>query len=211
MVTKKTALKKTKRTQTKAKRARSRHISKTDTHFLIKRSLLSYAVLVFLFFALLSMSVYLVDRMIVENSHHRRRAQIVSIYRDLNLGENYRPISSNIFGDKRVYSWDKHRSYASAVTYGHNATVGDTVKELSEKVKKAGFTQQKIEYEGSSSPVYEFKNDKGNWLRIRAIPKADRDDAVYGTKNYQFINTETTNAMAPTHVEIKVNLDDNNE
>ena len=123
--------------------------------------------------------------MIVENSHHRRHAQIVSIYRDLNLGENYRPISSNIFGDKRVYSWDKHRSYASVVTYGHNATVGDTVKELSEKAKKAGFTQQKIEYEGSSSPVYEFKNDKGNWLRIRAIPKADRDDAIYGTKTYQ--------------------------
>ena len=192
-------------------RAHTRHISKTPTHFMIKRSLLSYAVIVFVFFALLSMSAYLVDRMIVSRNNQMRYNEITKIYKDLNLGDDYRVASTNIFGDKRVYSYDSSRTYSSSVEYGRNASVQDTIDDLRNKAEQAGFSYVQTEYEGSVSAIYEYKNDNGNWIRIRAVPKEDQDDVIYGTSTFNSTNIEEISAMSPTYVTIKVNLDDNNE
>ena len=192
-------------------RAHTRHISKTPTHFMIKRSLLSYAVIVFVFFALLSMSAYLVDRMIVSRNNQVRYNEITKIYKDLNLGDDYRVASTNIFGDKRVYSYDSSRTHSSSVEYGRNASVQDTIDDLRNKAEQAGFSYVQTEYEGSVSAIYEYKNDNGNWIRIRAVPKEDQDDVIYGTSTFNSTNIEEISAMSPTYVTIKVNLDDNNE
>lgn len=205
MVTKK------KKTASSASRSRTRHITKTPTHFMVKRSLISYAVIVFIFFGLLSMSAYLVDRMIVSRGHQLRYNEIVKIYRNLNLDDSYRVASSNIFGDKRNYEYDKGRSYASSMEYGRNATLTDTVNDLRSKAEKAGFSYVQTEYEGSVSPVHQYKNSRGHWLRIQVEPSVNHDDAVYGTKNFKFESTEQVQPMSPVYVTIKVNLDNNNE
>lgn len=178
---------------------------------MIKRSLLSYAVIVFVFFALLSMSAYLVDRMIVSRNNQVRYNEITKIYKDLNLGDDYRVASTNIFGDKRVYSYDSSRTYSSSVEYGRNASVQDTIDDLRNKAEQAGFSYVQTEHEGSVSAIYEYKNDNGNWIRIRAVPKEDQDDVIYGTSTFNSTNIEEISAMSPTYVTIKVNLDDNNE
>ena len=192
-------------------RTRTRHLTKTPTHFMIKRSLLSYAVIVFVFFGLLSMSTYLVDRMIVAREHQQRYDEITKIYKELNIDDSYRTAKTNIFGDKRQYESDKGRTYASSIEFGRNASVADTTQDLREKAEKSGFSYIQTEYEDSASPVYEYKNSAGNWLRISVEPKNLADDTLYGTSNFKFENTEQTKAMSPSYVTIKVNLDDNNE
>ena len=77
--------------------------------------------------------------------------------------------------------------------------------------EKSGFSYVQTEYESSVSPVYEYKNSAGNWLRISVEPKDQADDNLYGTNNFKFESTEQTKTMSPAYVTIKVNLDDNNE
>ena len=67
----------------KTRKQRVKHITKTDTHFMVRRSLLVYAILVFVLFWLTAMSVYLVDRMVVEYTNTARYNQIHSIYSNL--------------------------------------------------------------------------------------------------------------------------------
>ena len=173
------------------KRTYTKHITKTDTHFMVRRSLPVYAVLVFLIFALLSMSIYLVDRMAVQRDHSIRHGKITKIYTDLNLGETYRIASSNVFGDKRVHKGDSKKSHASRVEYGHNATVAETRAEIAE-------------------------NSQNSYLRVSVLSRTMHNDLVYGTSEVpKPLNDPQTiekmNNEAPSYVVIAVNLDDNNE
>ena len=67
----------------KTRKQRVKHITKTDTHFMVRRSLLVYAILVFVLFWLTAMSVYLVDRMVVEYTNTARYNQIHNTYSSL--------------------------------------------------------------------------------------------------------------------------------
>ena len=202
---------KSKKSPKKTQKTRAKHLSKTDTHIMVRRSLSMYAVVVFLMFWLVAITAFMIDRILLEQLHSTRYKKISNIYTSLNLGDSYRIADSNIFGDKRVYDWDKSRTRSSSVEYGRNSSVKDTIADATEKIKKAGFSHIQTEYENSLSPVYEFKNDKGNYIRLQVIPDAAHDDALYGTNTAPFISTEQTQAQSPSYVTIKVNLDDNNE
>lgn len=198
------------------KRTYTKHITKTDTHFMVRRSLPVYAVLVFLIFALLSMSIYLVDRMTVQRDHSIRHGKITKIYTDLNLGETYRIASSNVFGDKRVYKDDHKKSHASRVEYGHNATVAETRAEIAEKAKKAGFSHVETITSSNFYQTEVFKNSQNNYLRVSVLSRTMHNDLVYGTSEVpKPLNDPQTiekmNYEAPSYVVIAVNLDDNNE
>jgi hypothetical protein len=176
---------------------------------MIKRSIVSYAILVFVFFAMATMSWYLVDRMVVSRVNETRYDRISSIYTSFNLGDSYRIASSNVFGDKRVYDWDKGRSYSSSIEYGHNDTVRNTFADLEKKVKAAGFSYVQTEYQDSVAQIEEFKNSDGEYVRVSVENSEVRDMSVYGTPA-SVSDIADTNA-APSYVTIKVNLDDNNE
>lgn len=176
---------------------------------MIKRSLVSYAVIVFLFFVMAAMSWYLVDRMVVARTNQTRLDRISSIYTSFNLGDSYRIAASDVFGDKRVYEWDKGRTYSSRVEYGHNDTVGNTFTDLKKKIEAAGFAYFETEYAGSIAQQYHFKNDKGEYVRVGVVTRDVRDMVTYGTPT-TVSDVADTNA-APSYVTIKVNLDDNNE
>lgn len=177
---------------------------------MIKRSLISYAVIVFVLFALISMSAYLVDRMIVARDNQIRYDQISQIYESLGLDDSYRIDQTDVFGDKRVYDWDKDRSYSSSVTYGHNATVSATFDDLKKRVEAAGFTYFETAYDGSVAKQLHFKNDKGQYVRVSVVTKLAHDMQLYGVPSVTDWNKADHNA-APSYVTIKVNLDDNNE
>ena len=111
----------------KTRKQRVKHITKTDTHFMVRRSLLVYAILVFVLFWLTAMSVYLVDRMVVEYTNTARYNQIHSIYSNLKLDESYRlaVYKSNISNDKSI-----------TTEYGHNTSVSKTRMDLTKKLKR---------------------------------------------------------------------------
>ncbi len=195
-----------KKLSTKSKK----HIQRTDTHWLIRRSMVSYAVIVFLVFCMLCLSVYLLNRLIVNHENNNRLDKINAVYTSLNLDNSYRLVKSNVFGDKRVYSYDPGRTFSSSVEYAHNDTPANTTADLRKKIEAAGFTYVQTEYEGSTNPVIEFKNSTGNWVRVGVTSKFVQDAIVYGTANESdpLINHKDE---APSYVTVKVNLDDNNE
>ena len=193
------------------KTSKTKHLSKNKTHILIKRSIVSYAVLVFLLFALTSMSLYLIDRLIAAKEVAQRRDEITSIYTSFNLdGEKYRAAKTDIFGDKRTYEWDSGRTYSSSVEYGYNDTPENTRAALKAQIEKAGFIFTNTVYEGSVSPQDHYKNSENQYVRVSVTPKAWQDAITYGTPKIDELSGLDKNA-APTYVVIKVNLDDNNE
>ena len=119
-----------------------------------------------------------------------------------------------MFGEKKVYTYDKGRSYSSSKTYIHADTVNATVTELKKSIADAGFKYISEPYPGSTFKELHFKSDKGEYLRLNVSSKL-RDDAI---QNTALMKKELTDAVlgidanaGPANVTIKVNLDDNNE
>ena len=187
-----------------------KHFQKTDTHWLVRRSLFSYAVIVFLVFAMLCLSILFINRLIVNRENVDRYSKIMDIYASLNLDTSYRSVSSDVFGDKRVYQWDKSRTYASSVIYAHNDTPANTTADLTRKIEAAGFIYVQTEYAGSTTPIEEFRNKDGNWIRLGVTSKYVQDAITFGTatSNDPLVSHKDE---APSYVTLKVNLDDNNE
>ncbi|MFZ1250371.1 MAG: hypothetical protein WAR37_02905 [Candidatus Microsaccharimonas sp.] len=144
-----------------------------------------------------------------------RYERIATIYRTIDLGDSYVVQDMDIFGDKRMYSGDKGRSYSSAAHYLHNDTVSNTVAEADARIKAAGFEFIDEPYPGNANTQYHYKSSKGEYVRLTVSSKP-RNDAI---QNASIMNNGNvadgiydmdTNA-GPSEVVIKVNLDDNNE
>ena len=192
------------------KKSSSKHISTNTTHIMLKKGIVIYALLVFIMFVLVSVTWFTVHQFIASRAIADRHAQIVSIYDSLKLDGSYRVAKFDVFGDKRVYSWDHSRTYASSVEYGHNDTPQNTAADLKAKIEAAGFTPAGTAYEGSTHPQYYYLNSKGNYIRVTVTSAFVQNSITYGTFNNDdpMINHKDE---APTYVTIKVNLDDNNE
>ena len=192
------------------KKSSSKHISTSNTHIMLKKGIVIYALLVFIMFVLVSVSWFTVHQFFASRTHNNRHAQIVSIYDSLKLDDSYRAVKFDVFGDKRVYSWDNNRTYASSIEYGRNDTPQNTAADLKAKIEAAGFTPAGTAYEGSTNPQYYYLNSKGNYVRVTVTSAYIQNSIVYGTfsNDDPLINHKDE---APTYVTIKVNLDDNNE
>lgn len=155
--------------------------------------------------------VTLVLTQIVPYSQNTARKQrILSIYSSLNLSDDYILQGCDIFGDKRIYSWDKGRSYSSSCTYIRAANIDTTIAELKKANADAGYVLFDEPYGGGQQ---HFKTAKNEYVRISVTSKS-RDDAY---QNAHLMNQSTEAAVSmdmnagPSNVTIKVNLDDNNE
>lgn len=152
---------------------------------------------------------YVIPRM----QNQARYERITAIYDSLNIGEEYLLDDSSVFGEKRVYDWDKGRTYSSAMYYTRGATVDVTTAELDKAIKNAGFTFFEEPYPGSVSKQYHYKSEKGEYIRLTVSSKL-RDDAFFNAhwmkQDLSVIDEIDPNA-GPSNVTIKVNLDDNNE
>lgn len=185
----------------KARKQRVKHITKTDTHFMVRRSLLVYAILVFVLFWLTAMSVYLVDRMVVEYTNTARYNQIHSIYSNLKLDKSYRlaVYKSNISNDKSI-----------TIEYGHNASVSKTRMDLTKKIKEAGFSLISTKDKDTIVQSDTFKDTNGHILYLSVIPQALHKDYTYGTseiaKPYAKIDANKFDHEPTSYVTIKISL-----
>lgn len=161
--------------------------------------------------AALAISLHFIITNVIPNS--ARKDRIEAIYSSLNLGSEYTLTSANVFGEKRVYSWDNGRTYSSEKDYVRDSTVDATATDLKNKVEKAGFTFLEEPYAGSTFIQYHFKSDKNEYVRITVSSKP-RDDA-FRKDGSDPGPSEATLALdpnaGPSTVVVKVNLDDNNE
>ncbi|MGB4762331.1 MAG: hypothetical protein WBP12_03170 [Candidatus Saccharimonas sp.] len=194
----------------KTTRTKTRHVTVSPTHFMIKRSLISYAVLVFVTFATISMSIYLLERMATARYEQTRLDRISATYADLQLGNSYHVAYSNLFGDKRKHSDNPKLTHSSRVEYGHNDTVANTLVAVIKQVEAAGFTKVGIDYEGSVAEQFIYKNAEGEYLRLNVKTKAAQDMTVYGVPTQEEWQNADKNA-APSYVTILVNIDGSGE
>ena len=187
-----------------------KHISTNSTHILLKKSLGLYAILVFILFILLSISTFTIVQYGTSRINSERLHRIQDIYASLKLDASYRGVHSNVFGDKRAYSWDTGRTFSSSIEYAHNDTPANTRADLQKKIESAGFTKVGEAYEGSTTPQDHYRNSAGEYVRVSVSSKYVQDALTYGTLSADnpLINHKDE---APTYVTIKVNLDDNNE
>lgn len=150
---------------------------------------------------------------IPSTNNNIRRNRILSIYNSLNLDEQkYIIKSGSIFGEKKVYEWDSGRSQSSRIDYVRSANVDDTVKELKQAISKTNFTFYEEPYPGSADFMYIYKSPNNEYLRVSASSKPRTDD-FYNRYQMGLSMDNLSNDMniGPSNVQIKVNLDDNNE
>ncbi len=149
-----------------------------------------------------------------KQNNQARLDRINDIYASFNIDERYQVTGLNVFGDKRVYEWDKGRTYSSSIDYVRGATVSETATDLDAKIKAAGFKFIDEPYPGSVQVQYHYKSDKGEYVRLSVSSKpyndAWRNASAMGKEPSAEIYSMDKNA-GPASVTLKVNLDDNNE
>lgn len=144
-----------------------------------------------------------------------REARIKAIYASLDIDTTlYREERRDIFGEKKVYDYDKSRSYSSSIEYLRGAALGDTVRELDEKIKAAGFAFIDEPYPGTrASTQYHYKSAQNEYIRLTVQSKPFWDYSVNRLLMGESISglDQLDPNAGPSMVTIKVNLDDNNE
>lgn len=201
MPTKKTTKKSSKKSLNRAK-----HVSVSPTHVMIKRSLLGYAIIVFVVFCTISMSVYLVERMVVSHNIENRYDEMSKVYTDLNLDKSYFVDQTNISGSNYLKAVDGSKVYSSSVSFGHNDTVSATISDLTSKLEQASFNPAGTRYEGTVASEINFKNDNGENVTINVVTKASHDMSIYGVPTLDEWQSLNKNA-APSYVTVKVSLE----
>lgn len=176
-----------------------------------------YVVTIGIFFVAVATVVvvaYLTAHIVDRQNSQARLDRIEGIYASLNLDDTYIPQSTAIFGDKRVYDWDKSRTQSSKIEYLHGDTVSNTVAALDAKIKAAGFTFFDEPYPTQGSTQYHYKSSKGEYIRLTVTSKpywdANLNASVMKDDSGKGLEGLDTNA-GPSVVTVKVNLDDNNE
>lgn len=153
-------------------------------------------------------------QIIVTQTNKSRLNRIENIYSNLEVGEEYQLEGQNVFGQKRVYDWDKGRTYSSVKYYLRGASVSETVADLDAKIKAAGFSFTGEPYPGAVDVQYHYKSENNEYIRLTVASKMYRD----AIRNAAIMKQEITDEIfsmdknvGPAIVTIKVNLDDNNE
>lgn len=191
------------------KKSQTKHLSHNKTHILVKKSIASYAVLVFVLFFMTALAGHALFGLSVSRTNNDRLERIQNVYNTINLDGSYRVAKSDVFGDKRTYSWDNNRTYSSSVEYGHNDTQANTLAALKTKIEQAGYHFTGQAYSGIATQ-YHFKGANNEYVRVQVLPREYKDAMIYGVPSLEERPTFDTSA-APVYVTIKVNLDDNNE
>lgn len=199
-----------KKTTWKKVKGRAKAKPLTWRFYAVAVGIFTIAVATMIVIALLTASI------VAKNENQARLERIQSIYKSLELTDEYLPVRSDVFGEKRVYAWDKNSTHSSVVEYIHGDTVTNTVADLDAKIKAAGFAfiDEPYPYPGMQSIQYHYKSKDGEYIRMTVQSKPYWDAVAsaqaMGKEPIEEVRGIDTN-QGPATVIIKVNLDDNNE
>ena len=147
-------------------------------------------------------------------TNHFRKERIEAIYSSLNIPDDYYLQKQDVFGEKKVYDYDKSRTYSSSKEYLHGENVDVTAKKLKSAILNAGFKYIGEPYPGSVQLQYHFKSERGEYIRLSVWGKPRNDEMQNKVIMKQALTEADFNVdgnAGPSKVIIKVNLDDNNE
>jgi hypothetical protein len=172
-----------------------------------KEKIILISAIVFIIGSLVAITSYVLVPRVMNES---RKSRILETYAKINVSDEYGLRSQNVFGEKRVYEWDKSRTYSSSEDFIRGKNVDDTVKDLQTRVTKAGFKLIDHPYPFQ----WQYKSDDGIYVRFDVLSKPRTEyfqnqsimkEAASSSSDQIDPNT------GPSLVTLKVNLDDNNE
>lgn len=161
----------------------------------------------------------LASSVIAKSTAKERLSQIKGVYKSLQLENSDGPrviaLESDVFGDKRVHSWDTSRTVASSKQYLYGDTVSNTTAALDAKIKAAGFDFIKDDSSANGVFVrYEYRSADNGYLRLTVVSEqfldTSQNEVAMGRSAVPALEKLDTNA-GPARVTVKVNLDANND
>ncbi|NCU38588.1 hypothetical protein EOL96_06050 [Candidatus Saccharibacteria bacterium] len=176
---------------------KTKHISHTKTHIMLRKSLATYATIVFIAFILVSLSAFTIVETNRIRENYDRETRVSDIYNSLDLDSSYRVASVDIYGD----------AITSEVEYGHNADRAETFAELKEQIELAGFKPADSPDYGPLSREDRYVNDRGDTIRVSVDTKAVHAATLYGI-NFPDAASDAALEDGPVYVTIKVDLAD---
>ena len=169
--------------QSKSVTKSKKHFSKTATHFVVRRSLFVYALLVFAIFFMLAMTIYCLTQLAEHKITNDRMRKVQNIYSSLEFGdsngEGFRPIKSTL----KQAGLDKNDDgkYFATADYARNASQYTVRKEIADKAVSAGFKRIGGNGEDAITPNDTYENTNGDRLRVVVRGKYVQDALIYGT------------------------------
>jgi hypothetical protein len=186
-------------------KSKSKTKASAKTHHVLIGSLMIGFGLVLTALWAVPMSLHVAYNITHREEIRERQTRILAIYDNLHLPADYELVAENIFGRKIPYDWDSSRTYASSRDYVRNANVDLTTADLRARVEAAGWTFIDEPYPKAVIKELHFKSVNHEYLRMEVESKP-RSDALRQNKEDNIDPNE-----GPSIVNIKVNLDDNNE
>ena len=162
---------------------------------MLKKGLLVYAVLVFLFFVLLALSVFAVveSKKIVENYQQRQTA--IDTYNKLDLDKSYVAVG---FSDSKA-------TEIFSANYGRDSGRQATFDDLEKQITAAGFAKVESPDNGSFARQDHYQNDQGQSIYVSIATSAWHNAMTYGTELPDPRSKEATE-QGPVYVTIDVDL-----
>lgn len=182
-----------------------KHISHDRTHIKIKKGLVGYSILVFLFFLLITLSAFTVIELAKDIRTHERREALVALNKQLDLGDSYTLDEL----DPTEYD-EETNAGAISLAYGRDASRNDTFDELRRKLTEAGFgryNSSSVFPDDDRFRVDEYKNKDGVEISVWIDTAAYRNASIYGTAVDDPNSAAQTND-APVYVMMHVEFDD---
>ena len=185
-----------KQKSSQSKRTR-KHVTHNQTHILLKKGILVYSLLVFIFFVLISLSAFALVESKNALDFHERRQDVAKIYENLNLDRSYWPASKVEQADSKSYF----------ANYGRDASRSDTFDDLNRRISSAGFIKINSTDKFTLAREDNYKNDKGQTITVTIETAQWHNATIYGT---EFPSPESKQAteQGPVYVTIIINPDE---
>ena len=184
-----------------------KHVTHNQTHIMLKKGLLVYAALVFLFFILFALSAFAVIESKKIYDNYQRQQEVMSIYQDLKLDETYRLDDMDVYTSTVADTSDSKHGQTSSITYGRNADRQATFADLEKRIKAAGFTKVDNPDHGELARQDHYENDDGEVIRVSIETAAWHEAMLYGTE-LPTPQSKQANIEGPVYITIKVGLGD---
>ncbi len=167
---------------------------------MLKKGLVVYATLVFLFFILIAMSAFTVVELSKAITTHNREEALVTLQSDFALSGTYQLVELNPSigdDDSRVIS----------LAYGRDATRSDTFDDIEERLTAKGFTLTDSRSPDTVEREDVYKNAAGDNVTVWIVTDQWRDSFTYGTELPE-ADSKAATEQAPVYVMMNVQFED---
>lgn len=190
--------------KSKQTKAKTKHVHHTDTHIVLKKGIVVYALLVFIIFVLTALSVFTVVELKKAVQMHQYEQEVIAMYESLDLDETYQTADINIAGINTDFDAEK---ITSTVSYGRDASRPATFDDIEKHMNEAGYSKVASKNADTVSRKDYYKNADDNQLIVSITTVGWRNAFTYGTE-LPDIASDAATTTGPVYVTIEANTID---